>query len=56
LGLYVSLLNGFISCEYDGYTESVEKYREVMKKTSDSIKPQKSNGTDAAIFGVWLMI
>lgn len=31
LGLYVSLLNGFISCEYDGFLESVEKYRDVMK-------------------------
>lgn len=31
LGLNISLLNGFISCEYDGFAESVEKYRDVMR-------------------------
>lgn len=31
LGLFVSLLNRLISCDYDGFAESVEKYRDVMK-------------------------
>lgn len=31
LGLYISLLNGFICCEYDGFAESIEKYREVLR-------------------------
>lgn len=32
LSLYMSLLNGLITCNADGLTENLEKYREVLKR------------------------